>query len=81
MNATRALELPSEVKKPFVYTGQTPLLDVNNVTKVFEKLGQDVREKQFMTAVNNATLTLHPGESLGIVGESGSGKSTLGRAI
>lgn len=34
-----------------------------------------------MTAVNNATLTLHPGESLGIVGESGSGKSTLGRAI
>ncbi|MFZ6043320.1 dipeptide ABC transporter ATP-binding protein [Vibrio natriegens] len=81
MNATRALELPSEVKKPFVYTGQTPLLDVNNVTKVFEKPGKMFEKKQFMTAVNNATLTLHPGESLGIVGESGSGKSTLGRAI
>ncbi|ALR17488.1 dipeptide ABC transporter ATP-binding protein [Vibrio natriegens] len=81
MNATRALELPSEVKKPFVYTGQTPLLDVHNVTKVFEKPGKMFEKKQFMTAVNNATLTLHPGESLGIVGESGSGKSTLGRAI
>ncbi|BDR15348.1 ABC transporter ATP-binding protein [Vibrio sp. STUT-A11] len=81
MNATRALELPSKVKKPFVYAGQTPLLDVNNVTKVFEKPGKMLEKKQFMTAVNNATLTLHPGESLGIVGESGSGKSTLGRAI
>ncbi|WP_319534831.1 ABC transporter ATP-binding protein [uncultured Vibrio sp.] len=81
MNATRALELPSKVKKPFVYAGQTPLLDVNNVTKVFEKPSKMFEKKQFMTAVNNATLTLHPGESLGIVGESGSGKSTLGRAI
>ncbi|MBR9875847.1 ABC transporter ATP-binding protein [Vibrio sp. J1-1] len=81
MNATRALELPSKVKKPFVHEGQTPLLDVNNVTKVFEKPGKMFEKKQFMTAVNNATLTLHPGESLGIVGESGSGKSTLGRAI
>lgn len=81
MNATRALELPSKVKKPFVHEGQTPLLDVNNVIKVFEKPGKMFEKKQFMTAVNNATLTLHPGESLGIVGESGSGKSTLGRAI
>ncbi|WP_420377970.1 ATP-binding cassette domain-containing protein, partial [Vibrio cholerae] len=35
----------------------------------------------WITAVDNADLTLYPGESLGIVGESGSGKSTLGRAI
>ncbi|NVD06472.1 ABC transporter ATP-binding protein [Vibrio sp. JPW-9-11-11] len=81
MNATRALELPSKVKRPFVYQGQTPLLDVNSVTKVFEKPSKMFEKTQFMTAVNNATLTLHPGESLGIVGESGSGKSTLGRAI
>ena len=34
-----------------------------------------------MKAVNEATLTVHAGETLGIVGESGSGKTTLALAI
>lgn len=33
------------------------------------------------TAVKNATIQLHQGETLGIVGESGSGKSTLAHAL
>ncbi len=84
MHATRALEKPSAVKNPFTLIegeNDQPILDVKGVTKVFEKPAKMFQKKQLMTAVDNASLVLHPGESLGIVGESGSGKSTLGRAI
>ncbi len=84
MEATRALEKPSKVKVPFaldVNNAPRPILDLSGVSKIFEKPSKMFQKKRFMTAVDNACLTLYPGESLGIVGESGSGKSTLGRAI
>lgn len=37
--------------------------------------------KQFFNAVNDASIKLQPGYTLGIIGESGSGKSTLAMAI
>ncbi|EFL34695.1 ABC transporter ATP-binding protein [Streptomyces viridochromogenes DSM 40736] len=39
------------------------------------------RGKRAFTAVDDVSLTLHRGETLGVVGESGSGKTTLGRML
>ncbi|MGW3979436.1 dipeptide ABC transporter ATP-binding protein [Streptomyces mirabilis] len=39
------------------------------------------RGKKAFAAVDDVSLTIHRGETLGIVGESGSGKTTLGRML
>ncbi|MFJ9247959.1 dipeptide ABC transporter ATP-binding protein [Streptomyces sp. NPDC101776] len=39
------------------------------------------RGKRAFAAVDDVSLTIHRGETLGIVGESGSGKTTLGRML
>jgi ABC-type oligopeptide transport system ATPase subunit len=49
-----------------------PLLEIRNLTKVF--IGG-------VRAVDDVSLDIYAGETLGLVGESGSGKSTLGRLI
>ena len=53
-----------------------PLLHVENLTVRYPLPG-----KGMLTAIEEVSLTLAPGETLAIVGESGCGKSTLARAI
>jgi ABC-type glutathione transport system ATPase component len=55
------------------------LLEIDHVSKRFET-GRLFR-REGPLAVNNVSLTLSLGETLGIVGESGSGKSTLLRMM
>jgi ABC-type glutathione transport system ATPase component len=57
-----------------------PLLEVRGASKRFATGTRWLSGKDF-TAVDDVSLQLAPGETLGIVGESGSGKSTLLRMI
>ena len=68
--------------KPLMAQAKPPLLEAKNIEVTFA-LNRNIfgKARSILKAVDNISLSLQRGQTLGIVGESGSGKSTLGRAL
>jgi peptide/nickel transport system ATP-binding protein len=68
------LEKKAEVRltRAAIPAEAAPLLDVKNLSLTFPS---------GLKAVDDVSLAVRPGETLGIVGESGSGKTTMGRCL
>lgn len=73
-----------EMKKPHVIDeAKNPvILEINNFNKHFPIKGGILgRTVDWFKAVDNVSLKVRKGRTLGLVGESGCGKTTLGRSI
>jgi peptide/nickel transport system ATP-binding protein len=70
-----------ETVKAAVEGGAGPILGLKGTSKFFPISMGLLRQPWQIRAVNDVTLDIRRGETLGLVGESGCGKSTLGRLV
>jgi len=63
-------------------TDAAPLIEVQQVTRRYPLARQGLWEpRRSLTALDQVSMTVREGRTLGVVGESGSGKSTLTRCL
>ncbi|WP_295624577.1 ABC transporter ATP-binding protein [uncultured Corynebacterium sp.] len=62
-------------------SGDVPILEVRNLTKVFDVPGAKPWKKDKFTAVDDVSFAMPRGTTTAIVGESGSGKSTVAQMV
>ena len=73
--------LERQKKHKLIYS-KTPLLEIQNLKTYFSTPKRIFSESRAtVKAVDNVSLNVYEGETLGLVGESGCGKTTLGRTI
>lgn len=61
---------------------KTSLVSVRNIKKYFPiNAGLIKKAKSFVHAVDDVSLDINAGQTLGVVGESGCGKTTMGRLV
>ena len=75
-SSLRSNKAPANSGHTFNHQATSPVLTVNDVSIAFA-----LPDGSQLQAVNQVSLQVAPGETLGIVGESGSGKTTLGKMV
>ena len=81
---TASLVISEKERKDFLFNiyKNEPILRIENLTKHYPIRKKKLFEKrEYVHALQNVSLEVYEGETLGLVGESGCGKTTLGRAM